>query len=188
VLAQGVALAWAAGEGVAAIAVSALVAGVCAVAWMRRLGGHADVLIASVAFGGLGMMIGEWIARAATHPAMDHPTTHGAGTSHGPPSMASWMIVTGVMLITCAAACRWSCAPLCRGGWRRRTIAHLLAAAAMVGGMAAADALLSTPFASLLGAAAGMHVAMVLGMAAGVALVLPLVARLEDGPSAATPP
>ena len=187
VLAQGIALAWLGGAGVAAIVVTAPIAGVCATAWtQRRRARHADVLIATVAFGGLGMMVGEWMARVAVHPAMHHSAMHGAGMSHGAPPIASWSVATGVMLVACAAACRWSCAPLCRGGWRRRTLAHLLAAAAMVGGMAAADALLSPAFASLLGAAVGMHGAMVVGMTAGVALALPLVARLEGARSAAS--
>lgn len=173
VLAQGIVLARLGGSSAATLVVSAVVALACAAAWAgRHRMRHADVLVTSLAFGGLGMMAGEWIARAAA-PPMHHAGMHAA------PSAASWVMATGVMLLTCAAACRWTCAPLCRGGWLRRVTAHCIAAAGMVGGMAAAGALLSPALAAMLGATAGMHAAMAVGMTAGVAAALPLVARVS---------
>jgi len=179
VLAQVLALAWMGGAGVGTrtIVLAAALALAAAFAWERRARvRHADVVIATIAFGGLGMMAGDWIARAATHPA----THQGAAMHHAPASSPlAWAMAAGVMLLTCAGACRWSCAPLRIGGWRRRTAAHLLSAAAMAGGMMAGDALLSLALAHALGATAGAHAAMVLGMAMGVAAALPLVPRID---------
>jgi hypothetical protein len=167
VLAQGAALAWLGGAGAAAVLAGAVAAGLCAVAWERRgRVAHLDVLVATVAFGGWGMLLGEWAARALAPPAM-----HGMAHAHAAP--AAGLAATGVMLLTCAAACRWSCAPLCRGGWMRRGAAHLLAAAGMVGGMAAAASLLAPH------SPAGMHLAMVAGMAIGMAAALPFISLLD---------
>jgi len=175
VLAQGIALARLDGGGGWPVAVGAGLALLCAAAWAhRRRLGRADVLIATAAFGGLGMMAGEWIARAVAPPAHHGGMHHGA--MHAAPSAASWVVAAGVMLLTCTVACRWTCAPLCRGRWARRLLAHALAAGGMVGGMAAADALLTPLLVRILGAAAGMHTAMVLGMTVGVAAALPVVA------------
>ncbi|HET7464893.1 MAG TPA: hypothetical protein VFJ82_26860 [Longimicrobium sp.] len=180
VLAQGLALSWPDAPGVTAIVASCALALACAGAWTRR--GHirhADVLLATVAFGGLGMLAGEWIARSAGRPPLHH-----AGMPHAAPHTAQsplvWVVTTAVMLLACAAACRWSCAPLCNGGWRRRVAAHLSVAAAMIGGMAIGGALLGPVPASLLGVDAAMHVGMVLGMTGGVAGALPLIARLDS--------
>lgn len=176
VLAQAVALAWLADAG-GAVPAGVLAAGACSFAWHRRAHlAHVDVVIATAAFGGLGMMAGEWIARSVS------ATAHHAGMAHGPGAPGAWMVAAAVMLLTCAAACRWTCAPLCRGGWRRRTAAHVLAAGGMLAGMAAAGAVLAAPLGSVLGAAAGAHLAMVLGMTAGVAAVLPLIGMMDPRP------
>ncbi|HEX8830695.1 MAG TPA: hypothetical protein VF705_05980, partial [Longimicrobium sp.] len=178
VLAQGAALAWLGRGDAAAILAGVALAGVCAAAWtVRRRVRHADVLVATLAFGGLGMMAGEWIARAAGSAPV-HRVGMAHGAIHGAPTAASWLVSTGVMLLTCAAACRWTCAPLCHGGWGRRMLAHSTLAAGMVGGMAAAAALVAPLLVGVLGAAAGMHATMVLGMGGGVAAALPAVAVL----------
>ncbi|HET7230196.1 MAG TPA: hypothetical protein VFJ16_09350, partial [Longimicrobium sp.] len=175
----GAALAWLSQRNAAAIVAGIALAGACAAAWTRRERvPHADVLVATVAFGGLGMMGGEWIARAVTSAPL-HPVGTAHGAIHGAPAATSWLIATGVMLLTCAAACRWACAPLCRGGWARRMLAHSTLAVGMVGGMMAAAAVLSPALVAVLGAAAGMHAAMVLGMGGGVAIALPAVAVLD---------
>lgn len=172
VLAQALALAWLAGAGAEALPPGVAAAGLCSLAWRRRARlPRLDVVIATAAFGGLGMMAGEWVARGIASPAH--------GVSHGGASPGAWIAATTVMLLTCAGACRWSCAPLCHGGWRRRMMAHLIAAGGMLGGMHAAGAVVAAPLASIAGAAAGMHLAMVLGMAGGVAAVLPLIAMVD---------
>ncbi len=159
VLAQGVAL------GAGAVPLAAAAALACALGWDRRARlARADLLIATAAFGGLGMIVGGWLFRV--------PAAHAEGMTHAASAPAAWSAATGVMLLTCAAACRWTCAPLCRGGRARRAAAHLLASAAMVGGMAAAGALLSPP-------AAAMHLVMVAGMTAGMAAALPAVRFLD---------
>lgn len=172
VLAQALALAWLAGAGAEAVPPGVAAAGLCSLAWRRRARlPHLDVVIATAAFGGLGMMAGEWIARGVASPA------HGA--SHGGASPGAWIAATAVMLITCAGACRWSCAPLCSGGRMRRVMAHVAVAGGMLGGMEMAAAILAAPLATVVGPAAGMHLAMVLGMTAGVAAVLPLIAMTD---------
>ncbi|HEU4556622.1 MAG TPA: hypothetical protein VFS20_02190 [Longimicrobium sp.] len=177
VLAQASALAWLADAGGGIVPAGVAAAGACSFAWRRRARlAHADVVIATAAFGGLGMMAGEWVARSGS------ATAHHAGMAHGPPAPGAWITASAVMLLTCAAACRWSCAPLCHGGWMRTTAAHGIAAGGMLAGMAAAGAVLATPLGSVLGAAAGVHLAMVLGMTAGVAAVLPLIGMMDPKP------
>ena len=176
VLAQAVALAWLTDAGAGAVPAGVAAAGTCSLAWRHRARmAHLDVVVATAAFGGLGTMAGEWIVRGAA-------STHGGGMAHGPAAPDDWIVATGVMLLTCIVACRWSCAPLCRGGWVRRTAAHAIAAGAMLAGMAVAGAVLAPPLGPVLGAAAGMHLAMVLGMAAGVAASLPLIGVMDSRP------
>lgn len=166
-LAQGVALAWLGGAGTPVLPFAAAAAALCALAWHRRARvAHLDVVVATVAFGGWGMLAGAWAATALTTPV------HAAGMTHAHAAPGAWSAATGVMLLACGAGCRWSCAPLYGGGAMRRTLAHLLAATGMLAGMAAGGALLAPALAPLTGAAAGTHLAMVLGMAAGVAAVL----------------
>lgn len=174
VLAQGVALVWSGGAHLAALPLAALAAALCALAWTRRARfARLDVVLATVAFGGLGMMAGSWVSGGL------HAPMHGMGTAHDSAAPAAWSAATGVMLLACAAGCRWSCAPLCRGGWMRRVLAHLVASAGMVGGMAAAGARVAPAFAPFAGAAAGMHLAMLLGMTGGIAATLPFAALLD---------
>lgn len=172
VLAQGAALVWLAGSGAAVGAVMAVVAAACGFAWQRReLVPHADFVVAACAFGGLGMALAYAFASPAARA--------GAGMMHAHAQPVSWPVPVVAMLGVCVPACLWTCAPLCRGGALRRSLAHGTVALGMLGGMAAAGAVLAPALAPLAGAAGGMHLAMVLGMAAGTAAALP-VARLLD--------
>lgn len=170
VLAQGAVLAWR-GAAAAVVPLTVVAAALCSLAWeWRGRIAHLDVVVATFAFGGGGMLAGTWLA-GATSPPMH------AGMAHAAAAPGTWVAAPAVMLLACAAACRWSCAPLCGGSRVRRVAAHLLAAAGMVGGMAAGGALLAPALAPLAGPVAGMHLAMVLGMSGGVAAVLPVAAR-----------
>jgi hypothetical protein len=169
VVGQGAALADA-GAGNLALSVAAAV--ICAVAWEWRARlPHLDFVIAATAFGGLGMAAATAIGGDAGHAA--HGMAHGSTASHGYGGA-----IVG-MLIVCVPACAWRCDPLSGGGFARQALALLIATAGMLAGMAIGGWTAGPWLASLLGAAAGMHVAMVLGMAAGTALSLPAVALLN---------
>jgi hypothetical protein len=158
VLAQA---AWLAQSGDAAAGVvlclGAVAAAATGIAWEHRARWrHADAVLATVAFGGMAML-------AANPPSVHHHAMQGA--------MAGvWSLGTGVMVLACVSACLFLCDA--SGGWRRRCTAHLAGAAGMVAGMALAATVLAEPFGALAGSAAGMHLAAVLGMAAGTAASL----------------
>ncbi|HEV7586880.1 MAG TPA: hypothetical protein VGO40_02025 [Longimicrobium sp.] len=171
-LAQSAALVWLAGAGAAAGAVMAVAAVACGFAWERRgRVPHADFVVAACAFGGLGMAMADAFASPAAHA--------GAGMAHAHAEFVSWPIPAAAMLAVCVPACLWTCAPLCGGGPLRRSLAHGAVALGMLGGMAAAGVVLAPALAPMVGAVGGMHVAMVLGMAAGTAAVLPLTPLLD---------
>jgi hypothetical protein len=166
---QTLLVAWAAGARPAAVI--AVLAGAAAAlfAWERRgRVPHLDVVVATCAFGGLGMALAlAWRGPAAhAHHAMD------VGALPAPD-----LRMLGAMLAVCVPACLWTCAPVCAGGWARRALGHLGVTAGMVAGMMA-GAVLAPVFSPVAGAPAGMHLAMVMGMAAGTAAALPAVSLL----------
>jgi hypothetical protein len=192
IVAQGAALTVVHRAGAAAVLIATVIAAACAVAWTQRSRvRHADVVIATAAFGGLGMRIGGWITCATSKEGVHHgmmirgsisrlaplgETHH--GTMHCAQTAASPFVAAGVMVLACVAACEWTCAPLCRGGWMRRLVMHAVVAAAMLAGMWAADALLSHVVEAP--GAPAMHAAMVLGMAVGAAAALRGADRLAS--------
>ncbi len=167
VLAQGAMLTGGVPPGFAGLALTVAAAGLCAVAWgWGSRVRHLDFVVAATAFGGLGM------AAAAAIGTGGH-AGHGGGAGHGYGGA-----VMG-MLIVCVPACAWRCHPLSGGGFARQALALAIATTGMLAGMAAGGWTAGAWLAGSLGAAAGMHVAMVAGMAAGTAASLPAIALLE---------
>jgi hypothetical protein len=172
VLAQGAMLARGAPPGFAGLALTAVAAVLCAIAWgWRGRVPHLDFVVAATAFGGLGMAAAAMFGVDGGHGA--HGMAHGGGASHGYGGA-----VVG-MLVVCVPACAWRCDPLSGGGFARQALALAIATAGMLAGMAAGGWAAGPWLAGPLGAAAGMHVAMVVGMAVGTAASLPAVALLE---------
>ncbi len=168
VAAQGATLARGAPPGVGGVALTVVAAVLCATAWQGRTRvPRLDFVVMATAFGGLGMAAAAMLGTDGGHAG------HGGGASHGYGGA-----VIG-MLIVCVPACAWRCDPLSGGGFARQALALGIATAGMLAGMAAGGWAAGPWLAGPLGAAAGMHVAMVAGMAAGTAASLPAVALLD---------
>lgn len=178
-LAQGAGLAWLAGDAAALVAFVPLAVGGALARDRRARWPRLDVLVVTVAFGGVGMLAGAALdgsSRAGAHAA------HGAGTGAG-----AWGAATALMLLACVPACLWMCAPLHRGGRAEHGALHLLLAVGMVAGMAVGARVLGPTLAGVMGPAAGMYAAMMLGMAAGTATCLAAFAVLGRRPAVCAP-
>jgi len=172
VLAQGAMLARGAPLELAEIALLLGAAAICVAAWgWRSRVPHLDFVVAATVFGGLGMAAASMFGIDGGHAG--HGMAQGGAGSHGYGGA-----VVG-MLVVCVPACAWRCDPLSGGGFARQALALLIATAGMLAGMAAGGWAAGPWLTGPLGSFAGMHVAMVVGMAAGTAASLPAVALLE---------
>ena len=170
---QTLLVAWVAGARPAALAIMLAGAAAALFAWeWRGRVPHLDAVVATCAFGGLGMALAL---------AWRGPAAHAHHAMHAGAVFAPDLRALGAMLAVCVPACLWTCSPVCGGSRARRALAHLGVTAGMVGGMMA-GALLAPVFAAVAGPPAGMHLAMVLGMSAGTAAALPAVTLLDRAP------
>lgn len=113
----------------------------------------------------LGMLLDQHVAGSSVPVCPMHAAAHGGWLS------GFWMNV--LMFATCVPACVWLC-PACTTRSASFRL-HLACAACMWAGMWVGGRLLFVaPVASLLGPLGAMHLAMLVGMVAGVALVLGL--------------
>jgi hypothetical protein len=145
-----------------------------ALALGRRSRPLLDMVLVTVCVGGLGMAIGAtmdgWLAPNVAmpcHAGLAGESSSIAGTPGAWTGLLSWMNL--LMLATCIPACAVLCEPCSRSspGWR--VVTHGLCALGMMLGMFAGGWALSPGLALVFGPAVGPHVAMVTGMAGGVA-------------------
>lgn len=152
-----------------------------------------DMVMTTAFVGGLGMLVGSLIdagiVRAEADALAALPPCHRAlatdsGTGSGAMAYVNWM--TGLMLVTCIPSCLLLSCP-----WRRvsacsssrRWLGHLLCTLGMLVGMYLGGYVLFSPLSVPFGEFAGMHLAMVAGMAAGVCLSWPLACHVAPLPS-----
>ena len=148
---------------------NALAAGAClavialpAVFYRRVSERTVTMLFVTGAVGGLGMLVGALIDKSLGAPL---PCCHGVSAGAG--SVFNWM--NGLMLTACISGC-WILCPRCRDR-RHEFLSHLTCALGMCVGMILGGRLLGSLWQTPLGADGGMHVAMLIGMLAGVAAI-----------------
>lgn len=126
--------------------------------------------------GGLGMLVGSTLDDGLATEAV--PLCHQAlsgNTGALGSSLFSWM--NALMLAACLPVCSTLCCPWRITGLphrRHRTRGHAVCTLGMLLGMYAGAYLLLPPFGSLLPPTAAMHLAMLVGMVLGVAVIWPL--------------